>query len=77
MDDNIGLIAYDTTLYRPGCVLIQAHMGGNSEFCAEFHTDLWVLHPTPNMKLYPVRDRKFLEMLVDTSNFHNPDLVKK
>lgn len=72
MEQILGIIAYDTTLYRPGCALIQAALGGSSELAQEFPTDLWLLVPTPNMKVYPVRDRKFLDMLIDTSRHYNP-----
>ncbi len=35
---------------RPGCVLIQAAMGGNSHFVSEtFDTRHWLLAPTDNM----------------------------
>lgn len=76
MEQIIGTIAYDTTLYRPGCVIIQAAYGGSSELAAEFPTDLWLLAPTPNMKVYPVRDRKVLQVLIDASINYNPQLVK-
>lgn len=47
-------IAFDLTLMRPGCVLIQAVMGCDSEMAHHFDTKDWLLAPTPNMKVYPL-----------------------
>lgn len=57
-------IAYDITQMRPGCVLIQAHMGCDSAVSHEFPTESWLLSPTPEMKVYPLTSREWLEILV-------------
>jgi hypothetical protein len=63
-------IAYDTKLYRPGCVLVQAAMGGSTALANEFPTELWLLAPTPDMKLYPVHDKAFLDKLIAISQLN-------
>lgn len=50
MSDKI-IIVFDTKEMAPGCVLVQACMGGNSQatqmlFCAS----KWITHPTPHMR---------------------------
>lgn len=75
MPDPIGFIAYDTTLYRPGCALVQALLGGSSDIAQKFPTSLWLTTPTEHMKVYPVRDAQFLAALIDTSIFHNKELI--
>ncbi len=50
------LLAYDVTLRRPGCVLLQGAMGGTvpqEKFLTLFKTESWLLAPTKDMKLYP------------------------
>lgn len=49
-------VAFDTVLMRPGCVLLQAAMGGSVEFAKACPTDSWLLHPTPDLKVYPLED---------------------
>lgn len=57
-------IAYDAVLKQPGCVLIQAVMGGNiPNFAALFPGESWLLSPTPDMKLYEVTEDQ-LKILV-------------
>ena len=50
-------IAFDTELKRPGCVLIQAAMGGTiSDFLERFPSDTWIINMTDDMKLFPVTE---------------------
>ena len=45
-------MAYDTDLKRPGCVLLQAIMGGDSSKVSQlFGPDTWLLAPTPGLRL--------------------------
>jgi hypothetical protein len=57
-------IAYDPVRKRPGCILIQAAMGGTvPDFSQRFPTESWLLAPTKDMKLLPVTQEQ-LEFLV-------------
>lgn len=48
-------IVYDATLRRPGCVLLQAALGGTvPDFVRFFPSESWLVEPTPDMKTYPV-----------------------
>lgn len=51
-------IAYDTALKRPGCVLIQAVLGGIDgwAFTSRFPVETWLLAPTPDMHVYAVTE---------------------
>lgn len=75
-DNGQVFIAYDITLNRPGCAIIQGAMGGSSEAAQEFPTELWILSPTPDMKVYPVVSAEFLDMLVRKSLRHNIALMQ-
>lgn len=58
-------IAYDTKLRRPGCVLLQATMAtiSNDMLSKHFDVDDWLLHPTPNMGVYPIESEEQLRQL--------------
>lgn len=43
----LGLIAYDTDLKRPACVLVAAGMGGDPKISQRFKNELWLFAPTP------------------------------
>ncbi len=47
------VLAYDTDLRRPGCVLLQAVMGGDTIAFRRFFgdNDNWLLSKTPGLKL--------------------------
>lgn len=63
-------IAYDAVLKKPGCVLIQAVMGGDiPDFAALFPSESWLLAPTPDMKLYTVTEKQ-LTYLSAMANKH-------
>jgi hypothetical protein len=53
-------IMFDAKLKRPGCVLLQAAIGG--EFGARFHrlfpTESWLTKPTPDMRVYLATDEE-------------------
>lgn len=57
------VIAYDIERMQPGCVLVQAGLGGTvPNFSALFDSSTWLLAPTPAMRLYEV-DENQLERL--------------
>lgn len=47
-------IAYDAVLRRPGCALIQAAFGATIDVSLYFDSKVWLLSPTPDMRLYEV-----------------------
>jgi hypothetical protein len=48
-------IVYDATLRRPGCVLLQALMGGTvPNFTRLFTSESWLVERTPDMRVYEV-----------------------
>ena len=59
-------IAYDATLKRPGCAIIQADMEATVNVSEHFSTEDWLLAPTPDMKLYPVTDEQLEQLKVIT-----------
>lgn len=63
-------IVYDCVLRKPGCVLLQA-LGGTVPkdlFFQYFDTSCWLLHPTPNLKLYPIT-RSQLPLLAEVTDY--------
>lgn len=47
-------IVFDVTRLRPACALIQAGLGGSWSVASNFPPVSWLLHPTPEMRLYEV-----------------------
>lgn len=45
-------IAYDCTLKRPGCAILQAALGGDRFIASKFPTEVWLVYPTDDLKLY-------------------------
>ena len=51
-------IAFDVELMRPGCVILQAALGGDRFLAHRFPTESWLLAPTPNLKVYEVTEEQ-------------------
>lgn len=49
-------LAYDVTLKKVGCVLLQAAMGGDSALASDIDTEAWLFTPTPGLRLYRLSD---------------------
>lgn len=60
-------IAYDLTLRRPGCALLQAAYGATVSPFDLHRMDGWLLAPTDDLKLYEVTTDQ-LEQLVQITN---------
>lgn len=59
-------IVFDCKLIRPGCVILQAGMGGDPALAHVFPVETWLVHPTPDMKVYELDDiqlQKLIEMV--------------
>jgi hypothetical protein len=68
---TLALIAYDITLMRPGCVNVAAGLGCNTKFPASFPVESWLVHPTDNMRVYPIRsDEELLALVAKTIEAH-------
>lgn len=57
-------IVYDCKLRRPGCVLLQAAMGGDPELANRFPAESWLIAPTDAMGCYDVTEEQ-LDVLLD------------
>ena len=68
-------IAYDCELMRPGCVLLQAALGGDVAAANLFPAETWLLAPTEGLKLYPVTRKQLRELVRKTEHACNPALV--
>lgn len=70
-DEEIYYIQYDCERRKVGCVLLQA-LGGTVPkglFFKYFsNTKSWLLHPTPDLKLYPIKESQ-LELLAAKTDF--------
>lgn len=51
-------LVFDFKLARPGCVLIQAAMGGDSQLVKRIDSKYWLLAPTKDMKLYKLTGKQ-------------------
>ena len=57
-------IAFDVTLRRPGCAIVQALYGADVAIIHRFDPNTWLTSPTPDMKVYEVKDEEMLEKLI-------------
>lgn len=57
--------AYDCELKRPGCVNVQAGLGGDSKLCIAFDTASWLTYPTDAMRVYTVESAQQLQRLIE------------
>lgn len=64
MTEKTYAIAYDCDLRQPGCVLIQAALGGNVPNFLDLFPDRWLVHMTTGMKLYQITEAQ-LPILVE------------
>lgn len=56
-------IAFDITLMRPGCAMLQAAFGCPGVLADLFPVETWLLTPTENLRVYRIQ-RPQLEQLV-------------
>jgi hypothetical protein len=68
-------IVFDIELMKPGCVLLQATMANvPPNFSELFASGLWLVHPTPGMKVYAVTESE-LERLARKVECHHRSRV--
>ena len=60
-------IAYDITLMRPGCAIIQSALGGSPEVKTVFPAETWLTMPTPDMRLYEVNEEQLKQLVEMTT----------
>ncbi len=56
-------IAFDCELMRPGCVILQAALGGSAPLAMMFPTESWLVAPTKELKVREITEAQ-LDMLV-------------
>jgi hypothetical protein len=59
-------ICYDITLMKPGCVLLAAAMGADTEPSKCFDTEYWLLAPTPNLRVYEINEAQLKQLVTKT-----------
>lgn len=57
-------IAFDCTLKRPACVLLQIAFGCPEDLAYYFDSLDWLVAPTPNMHVYPLANEEQLEHII-------------
>ena len=71
-DQEVYAIIYDTVERRPGCVLLQAALGGNvPNFEGWFDVHSWLVDLTPNMKRLPITLEKMPKLAQITRDARN------
>jgi hypothetical protein len=64
-------ILYDTTLKRPGCVILQAAAGCSSDGLKRyFHAEDWLLAPTPDMRIMHGTKEDWAKVATTPKSFH-------
>lgn len=70
-------LCYDFKLLRPGCVLLAAAMGGDSNLAKRFPSEMWLLDLTPDLKVYELTEGEFEFLLKKTGVKALPGLSKR
>lgn len=65
------LLAYDMELCRPGCVLVAAALGADSDASSRFDTRTWLLAPTPTMRVYRITESQLVDAVRRTEELYN------
>lgn len=60
-------LAYDLTLKKVGCVLLQAVYGGDSRIAHRIGNEHWLFAPTADLRVYELTDDQ-VEQLVKMHN---------
>lgn len=63
-------IAYDCTLRRPGCAIVQGIMGGTVSGRALDTIGYWLTAPTPDMMVYTVTSPQLRKLVEITHEFN-------
>lgn len=71
-EEGTVTIAYDFTLKRPGCAIVQAMYGATINSFDLDRMDNWLLHPTDDMKFVAV-SKEQVEQLVQITKAHSQD----
>lgn len=56
-------VAFDITLMRPGCALIQAGLGCGTSIAHHFPVESWLLFPTPDLKVYDLTEEQLPKLI--------------
>ena len=67
VDDEVYTMAFDLSLKRPACVLIQAGLGCSPNIAHLFETHTWLVAPTDNLKKYNLTGKQ-LKQAVEKVN---------
>lgn len=51
-------VAFDTTLMRPGCAIVQAALGCDPAIANEFDPAKWLTYPSDDMGVYEITDEQ-------------------
>ena len=64
------LLAYDVQQRRPGCVLLAAAMGADTSAAKAFPSELWLVAPTPGLRVYEFSEDQLALIVIRTVNYH-------
>jgi hypothetical protein len=73
MAEKTRRIAFDIEEMRPGCVLLQAILGGHTQIAHEFETRDWLLEPTPGLRVYEVTKEQLAQLVVKVETNRETD----
>ena len=61
--DHFDRIVFDAKLMRPACVLLQVAYGGISQVAHLFPTESWLIAPTDDLHVYPLRPGELVKLI--------------
>lgn len=68
-------ILYDLKLRRPGCVILQALVGGS--FAHLWPANLWLINPTDDMKVYAITREEAVQLAGRDEKLHAAHTLKR
>lgn len=69
LDDGPHTILFDPKVMKPGCPLLQA-AAGNPRIASCFDTEVWLLAPTPDMRVYEVTKAQLTRLVAIVHEKH-------
>ena len=68
-------IAFDITLMRPACALLQAAYRCDYALADLFPTEIWLPSPTPDLRVYNMERSQLPLLLEKTLKFHAKEAI--
>lgn len=77
VENKVYNLAFDISLMRPGCVLIQAVKGCRAGLAELFNTETWLLSPTDDLRVYPTTGKQLKQLVAAVNNKGRTEAIER